>query len=102
MRDNGVRVRAICRQCRTAMEVDVGVLCTVRARSFSLIGAKGRCKIVGCGGEVFFTASPHEGTPFRPLTVEPEERSSSKASKPEPPDDDGPGYPPPIKMGLSW
>lgn len=99
MRDSDVRVRALCRKCRVLLEVDLNVMCTMRGRSFSLINAKARCKIVGCGGEVFFMASPGEGTPFRPLAEsapKPRERP-----KPEPPDDD-PGYPPPLKMGLSW
>ena len=67
MRDAEVIVQAHCRKCQTAFKVDIGQLCTLYGRSYSLIGRLGSCRRVGCDGQCVFLFSPREGTPFRPL-----------------------------------
>lgn len=89
MREAGVRVQARCRKCKVALRVDLDVLCTLRGRSYSLIGAASRCKVVGCDGQMIFMASPGVGTPFLPLLNDSwsgvgQPRESEKGSPPPP------------------
>jgi hypothetical protein len=67
MREANVRQRARCRACKIMLRVDLDALCTLRGRSYCLIGAVSPCKVVGCEGQVIFMASPGPGTPFLPL-----------------------------------
>jgi hypothetical protein len=48
MREAGVRVQAHCRKCKIALRVDLDTLCTLKGRSYCLIGVASRCKVAGC------------------------------------------------------
>jgi hypothetical protein len=67
MHDACITVQAHCRTCQSAFKVDVGNLCLIYGRSYSLIGRTGACRKVGCDGRCLFLFSPNKGTPFRPL-----------------------------------
>jgi len=67
MRESNVRVRAQCRACKIMLRVDLDALCTLLGRSYCLIGAVSRCRVVGCESQVIFMTSLGPGTPFLPL-----------------------------------
>ena len=67
MRESNVRVRARCRACKIMLRVDLDALCTLLGRSYCLIGAVSRCRVVGCESQVIFMTSLGPGTPFLPL-----------------------------------
>ena len=67
MREAGVRVQAHCRKCKIALRVNLDTLCTLKGRSYCLIGVASCCKVVGCDGQMIFAASPGVDTPFLPL-----------------------------------
>lgn len=61
------RVRCSCRKCNVTLEVNVRLLMAYHGEHYSLIDKIARCRVVGCGGEVFFLASAGEASPYRPL-----------------------------------
>lgn len=66
MADNDVRVRAFCRKCDLALNVNPHLLLAFYGPDFSLIGLEAPCRRVGCDGKVFFLAYGHGR--FEPLT----------------------------------
>ena len=92
MREAGTRVQAHCRKCKVALKVDLDVLCTLKGRSYSLIGVTTKCKVLLCDGTMFFLASPGPGTPYRPL-FEDEPIAASPPSPPHSDDDPPPSAP---------
>lgn len=70
MRDNQVRVVAVCSKCRQWLKVDLDALIALRGRSYCLIDQRGTCRIYQCDGKAFFMWTTGENTPYRPLTTE--------------------------------
>lgn len=67
MRQHQTLVRAACRSCKTVFKVEVELLLAKHGPTYSLYDRTGPCRIYNCLGHCIFLASPHEGTPFRPL-----------------------------------
>lgn len=67
MRKHGTRVQWSCETCRGWGAVDLEPLIARLGEAGSLWDRQPPCKVPGCGGRVFFLASPGSGTPFRPL-----------------------------------
>jgi hypothetical protein len=67
MIDHKTIVRASCRTCKTVFKVEVDLLMAKYGRDYSLYGRTGSCRVYNCDGKCIFLASPHEGTPLRPL-----------------------------------
>ena len=64
----GTQVRAECRVCKVALEVDLIPLLMRRGAQATLLNWHPKCRVVGCEGRVVFSAKPggDHGTPFRP------------------------------------
>ena len=62
----GTSVRATCRKCQVCLDVDLAPLLMRLGDKGTLINRHPPCRVIGCGGTVIFSASPGEGTPFRP------------------------------------
>lgn len=70
MRDEHVRVAAVCEKCRQWFKVDLDAIICLRGPEYSLVDQRGPCRILDCNGLAFFLWSISESTPFRPLTTE--------------------------------
>lgn len=63
-------VRAGCRKCNTFLYVNKKNLTAIahtEGGDYSLINRVSKCRVVGCGGDVFYYASSDDHTPFKPL-----------------------------------
>ncbi len=108
MRDQKVRIAAVCSKCRQWQKVDLDAIIALRGRSFCLIDQRGPCRIYQCDGTAFFMWSTGESTPYRPLTTERGDyaRMFGTGNRPgqgnDPSPDDEPPEPlPPAPAGIS-
>lgn len=64
---NGAIVHVACSSCGLWRRVDLLAIAVAMGDDFSLWDRRPRCRENGCDGQVFFHASPGEGTISRPL-----------------------------------
>lgn len=67
MHDAQVTVKAVCDTCENAFKIDLGMLCAMRGRGYSLIGVRGRCRLYDCEGSCVFLYQMGPSVPFVPL-----------------------------------
>lgn len=70
MRDEQVRVAAVCEKCRQWFKVDLEAIICLRGEDYSLVDQRGPCRVLDCDGLAFFLWSPGNSTPYCPLTTE--------------------------------